>query len=124
MNTVFSGATPSSGISCWTASRMPESPQPGHQRTSWSLVQSFFVVSGTAVSVIARAPSTFRAASGRLPSSQARRARSSRQLLLDGVLELPGGERQALDLREGLGVDQVLGPDDAGQLAAVELGDQ
>ena len=46
------------------------------------------------------------------------------ELLLDGVLDLAGGERQPLDLRQRPGVDEVLGADDAGQLALVELGDE
>src|SRR5438045_909397 len=43
MNTMFSFGTPKSGIVFWVWARIEESPQPGHQRTSWSDTKSLRV---------------------------------------------------------------------------------
>ena len=39
-NTRFSGATPISGSTFFICARIEKSPQPGHQRISWSLAKS------------------------------------------------------------------------------------
>src|SRR5258708_20636882 len=46
MNTIFSRGMPSCGISFCTVARMAKSPQPGHQRTIWSLTKSLRVSIG------------------------------------------------------------------------------
>src|SRR5215467_11804613 len=54
MMTRFSRGVSNSGRKDWNAARMAQSPQPGHQRTSWSdlksLVASFESAFGTSVS--------------------------------------------------------------------------
>src|ERR1700676_584886 len=45
--TKFSRLMPSSGKMACTAARRATSPQPGHQRTSWSVWKSFLVSGGS-----------------------------------------------------------------------------
>src|SRR5579875_2436596 len=95
ITTMFSRGTPSSGMKPWTAARIAQSPQPGHQRTSWSVLKSFAV---SLSSVMADNP-------------------------LQHFGEFVGLERQPAHLRHRDRVDEVAGPDQGGELAEVHLRD-
>src|SRR3979409_179796 len=103
MKTMFSLARPSSGMKPCTAARMASSPQPGHQRTSWSDLKSD-------LDCLASAFGTKERASAGMDD------------LLDGEGELLGLERPSIDLVVRVGVDQVFRPEQGGQLPEVHLG--
>src|SRR5262245_36579581 len=97
--TNFSFGMPRSGKTCWTAARIAESPQPGHQRTSWSVTKCFF---GRTIS----------------PISVGLRQRA------DPVEDLALGEGLSLHLRQRHDVDQVLPAEHERELPHVHLGDE
>src|SRR5690349_9944809 len=100
---------PSSGMKPWTALRIAQSPQPGHQRTSWSDLKSF-------------AFSWISSPTPRPPSSVA--GASCLDQRRDRLGQLARAERQAADAVVADGVDEELGPDQLQQLPGVHLGDE
>src|SRR5438874_991462 len=110
-NTYFSGGMPIVGRSFWTVARIAKSPQPGHQRTIWSLTKSLRVSIGPEPGRISR----FSSAMLISPALQQR---------FDGAFDFRDLERLALDLVEAHGGDKELRPQDLEQLSHVHLGDQ
>src|SRR5579883_1821261 len=110
MNTIFSRGMPSCGISFCTAAKIAKSPQPGHQRTSWSLTKSLRVSIGPEAGSIVS--SSFCSAMLFAPVEQR----------FDPGLDLGDLERLSLDLVEADGRHQELGAQHLEQLAHVHLG--
>src|SRR3954453_13531231 len=116
-NTLLSGGLASSGMNPWTDAGQAESPQPGHQRVSWSEEKSFFVSSATG-GVSAEGLTA--------PSPGWPKPRSPLCLPLlpgkDLLHHVAGEYGQAVDLGEALAVHEELGAQDLRELPHVHLG--
>src|SRR4051794_27617212 len=108
MNTYFSRGMPSVGSSFCTVARIAKSPQPGHQRTSWSETKSLRVSIGPEA--------------GREVSSLSSMLEGLREKIVDARGHLGDLEGLALDLVEAHGRHQEARAQHLEQLAHVHLG--